>query len=355
MSIFNSIRNAADNARQNAQAAINRVENAIERLPQNQNNPPEPEVPPPPDRPNIPGVPTPKESFLLEDVNGILGNLRSFNSNIAPIISRESQVKTITDTELERLNAKKIEVDDAYNTNKRLVDLNDSYRKKQSKYNYMMFIVISFFVIMLILIQIQKAVPIISGLLTMITVILAIVVITYVLFILADIYRRDPNDFDKINYNPPPGVDNLVIDPTTGKAVSTSAGLINPVTGKPYDTSTSASRAKNVVISSGQDACFAGQSYDYYSGKCIPNCSGSVTGNIRNMGNTELYDADKKLDYTKINALSGNAYCVASCPSGTKVCGNFCIPSDYSCGKKEGFENYSPFEFSGYASLYNKI
>jgi hypothetical protein len=346
MGIFDSIRNAADNARQNAQSAINRVENAIERLPQNQNNPPAPDVSPP--------VPPPKEGFLLEDVNGILGNLRSFNSNIAPIISRQSQVKTITDTELERLNAKKIEVDDAYNTNKRLVDLNDSYRKKQSKYNYMMFIVISFFVIMLILIQIQKAVPVISGLLTFITVILAIVVIAYVLFILADIYRRDPNDFDKINYNPPPGVNDLVIDPKTGKAVSTTTGLINPVTGKPYDTSTDASREKNIAISSGQDACFANQSYDYYSGKCIPNCSGSVTGNIRNMGNTDLYNAGK-LDYTKINALSGNAYCVDTCPTGTKVCGNFCIPSDYSCGKKEGFENYSPFEFSGYASIHNKI
>jgi hypothetical protein len=292
-------------------------------------------------------------SSLLTNVNNILGNLRSLNSNIAPIISRESQVKTVTDNELVRLNAKKTEVDDAYNTNKRLVDLNDSYRKRQSKYNYMMFIVISFFVIMIILMQIQKAVPVISGLLTFITLILAIVVIIYVLFILADIYRRDPNDFDKINYKPPPGVDNLVIDPKTGKAVSTTTGLINPVTGKPYDTSTSASRAKNTVVSSGQDACFAGQSYDYYSGKCIPNCSGSATGNIRNMGNTTLYGANTTTFYNNINALSGSTYCVDTCPTGTKVCGNFCIPSEYSCGTSEGFANYSPFEFSGYASLQN--
>ena len=288
---------------------------------------------------------------VLQDVQTILTNLNTLNGNIAPIISREAQVKAITDTEINRLNDKKTEVDDAYSTNKRLVDLNDSYRKKQSQYNYIMFVVISFFVIMIILMQIQKVVPVISGILTIITVILAILVIVYVLVILVDIYRRDPNDFDKINYNPPSGVDDLVIDPKTGKAVSTTTGLINPVTGKPYDTSTSASYSKNTVISSGQDACFAGQSYDYYSGKCIPNCtSGS--------GKRDMTAADvltnNKLDYGKINRLSGATACKTDTPAGTKICGNFYIPKEYSCGTTEGFANNSPFEFSGYASINNK-
>jgi hypothetical protein len=68
------------------------------------------------------------------------------------------------------------------------------------------------------------------------------------------------------------------------------------------------------------------------------------------MGDTGLY-SDGKLNYGNINQLSGNTYCVVSCPTGTKVCGNFCIPKEYLCGAKEGFENNSPFEFSGYASL----
>jgi hypothetical protein len=203
---------------------------------------------------------------------------------------------------------------------------------------------------MIILIQIQKAVPVISGLLTFITLILAIVVIIYVLFILADIYRRDTNDFDKINYNPPPGVDNVVIDPKTGKAVSTTTGLINPVTGKPYDTSTSASTSKNTVVSSGQDACFNDQKYDYYSGKCIPKC---LTKKYRNMADSTLAPSGV-LNYSLLNDVSkDDTYCVNDCPSGTKVCGNFCIPKEYSCGRTESFANYSPFEFSGYASLQN--
>ena len=292
---------------------------------------------------------------VLQDVKTILNNLNTLNANIAPIISREAQVKAITDTELDRLNDKKTEVDDAYSTNKRLVDLNDSYRKKQSQYNYMMFVVISFFVIMIILMQIQKVVPVISGILTIITVILAILVIVYVLVILVDIYRRDPNDFDKINYNPPSGVDDLVIDPKTGKAVSTTTGLINPVTGKPYDTSTSASYTKNTVMSSGQDACFKDQSYDYYSGKCIPNCQ--TPAKKRNMKDGYFYDTDNKLIYGNINSLtSGNdLYCLTpgtdATPEGTKICGNFYIPKEYSCGTTEGFEDFSPFEFSGYAPI----
>jgi len=286
---------------------------------------------------------------LLNDVNSILGNLNTLNGNIAPIISRESQVKAVTDNELTRLEQKKTQVDGAYSTNKRLVDLNDSYRKKQSQYNYMMFVVISFFVIMIILMQIQKAVPAISGLLTFITVILAILVIIYVLFILADIYRRDPNDFDKINYSPPPGVDNLVIDPKTGKAVSTTSGLINPETGKPYDTSTTASSAKNVLISSGQDACFAGQSYDYYSGKCIPNCQ-TNSDYYRDMTSSLLMDGTK-LDYRKATADTACQDPTTAAPPKTKVCGKFYIPKEYSCGTTESFANYSPFEFSEYASI----
>ena len=333
--ISNRLTNVADDTRKSSEAVSKKVEEAISRLPQNSVIPPTPV----------------KEGLLINNVNGILGNLRSLNSNIAPIISREEQVNAVATREIDRLNAKKTEVDDAYNTNKRLVDLNDSYRKRQSKYNYMMFIVISFFVIMIILMQIQKAVPVISGLLTFITLILAIVVIIYVLFILADIYRRDPNDFDKINYKPPPGVDNLVIDPKTGKAVSTTAGLINPVTGKPYDTSTSASTSKNTLVSSGQDACFNDQKYDYYSGKCIPKCN---TQKYRNMADSILAPSGV-IDYDLLNAVSKNddTYCVDECPTGTKVCGNFCIPSEYSCGATEGFANYSPFEFSGYASLQN--
>jgi len=201
------------------------------------------------------------------------------------------------------------------------------------------------------LMQIQKSFFFIFVLFIFILFILAIVVIIYVLFILADIYRRDPNDFDKINYNPPPGVDNLVIDPKTGKAVSTTTGLINPVTGKPYDTSTSASTSKNTLVSSGQDACFKDQSYDYYSGKCIPKCS-TNDNYYRDMTSSFLMD-NNKLDYTK---ATGDVACqdpVTAAPSGTKVCGKFYIPKDYSCGATEGFANYSPTEFSVYASLHN--
>jgi uncharacterized membrane protein (DUF485 family) len=265
---------------------------------------------------------------LESTITTILGNATSLNTSLQPIIGRESEVNAITARELGRLNAKKTEVDDAYTTNKRLVDLNDSYRKKQSQYNYLMFIVISFFVVMIIMMQIQKAVPAIGGLLTFITFILAVVVFAYVLYLLADIYRRDPNDFDKINYAPPPGLDKIVIDPATGKASTVSTGLINPDTGKKYDPSTGASMSRSTMVSSGQDACFPGHSYDYYSGKCLPQCS--TPAKFRNM---TLYGTGDSL-YTNIASINSNTdtNCQYACPATTKICGKFCIPKDYSCG-----------------------
>jgi uncharacterized membrane protein (DUF485 family) len=272
---------------------------------------------------------------LDKTITDILGNASTLNTSLQPIIGRESEVNAITTRELGRLNAKKTEVDDAYTTNKRLVDLNDSYRKKQSQYNYLMFIVISFFVVMIIMMQIQKAVPAIGGLLTFITFILAVVVFAYVLYLLADIYRRDPNDFDKINYAPPPGLDKIVIDPATGKASTVSTGLVNPDTGKKYDPSTGASMSRSTMVSSGQDACFPGHSYDYYSGKCLPKCD---TLSYRNMGNLQLYNDPTKissgLDYNKFtnSYFSADINCRNDCPVDTKICGNFCIPKEYSCG-----------------------
>ena len=205
--------------------------------------------------------------------------------------------------------------------------------------------------------QIQKAVPVIDGLLTFITVVLGVLVFVYVLFILADIYRRDPNDFDKINYAPPPGVDKVVIDPQTGKASTVTSGLINPATGKKYDPTTDAARRRNVVLSYGQDACFGDQKYDYYSGKCIPTCSGNK---LRNMVDNALYNngnINLGLNYNNINAITGDNYCVTSCPATTKVCGKFCIPTGYSCGA-ESFTNLgdtispnSANEFSNYSRV----
>jgi len=273
---------------------------------------------------------------LETEITNILDNATALNSNLAPIIGRESTVKTITARELARLQAKKTEVDDAYTTNKRLVDLNDSYRKKQSQYNYLMFIVISFFVVMIIMMQIQKAVPAIGGILTFITFILAVLVFVYVLYLLVDIYRRDPNDFDKINYAPPPGLDKIVIDPKTGKASTVSTGLINPDTGKKYDPSTGASMSRSTMVSSGQDACFPGHSYDYYSGKCIPDCTDSTK--ITNMMDLGLYKSnliENGLNYDIFSSVfDRTAKCVAKgqCTGNNKICGKFCIPKDYSCG-----------------------
>jgi uncharacterized membrane protein (DUF485 family) len=295
---------------------------------------------------------------LEQQIGNVLSQSSTLNQNLTPIIGRESEIKTITDRELSRLNAKKIEVDDAYNTNKRFVDLNDSYRKKQSQYNYLMFVVISFFVVMIIMMQIQKAVPAIGGLLTFIIVILGIVVFGYGLYIIYDIYRRDPNDFEKINYAPPPGVDEVVIDPATGKASTVSKGLINPETGKKYDPSTSASMSRKTGLSAGQDACFKDQNYDYYSGKCLPQCA--TNAKFRNM--TGYIDSNtKKLDYKQIDTIASthNDYCIDVCPATTKTCGKFCIPKEYTCGAaSESFTTLgnsvspnSPNEFSNYSPL----
>jgi uncharacterized membrane protein (DUF485 family) len=299
---------------------------------------------------------------LADDITTILGNATALNTSLAPIIGRESTVKTITEREKARLNAKKTEIDDAYTTNKRLVNLNDSYRKKQAQYNYLMFIVVSFFVIMVIMMQIQKAVPAIGGILSFITFILGVVVFAYVVYLLADIYRRDPNDFDKINYAPPPNVDKTVIDPATGKASTVSTGLINPETGKKYDPSTDASRSRNNAVSVGQDACFPGHSYDYYSGKCIPDCTDPAK--ITNMMDPTLYKSnliENGLNYDIFStAFDRTAKCVAKgeCTGNNKICGKFCIPKEYSCGASESFATLgdtvsanSPHEFSNYSPL----
>lgn len=277
------------------------------------------------------------------EISTILGNVSSLNSGLTTIIARESAVKNITEQELTRLNAKKTEVDDAYTTNKRFVDLNDSYRKKQSQYNYLMFVVISYFVVMLILMQIQKAVPVIGGLLTVVTVILGIPVFIYVVYILIDINRRDPTDFDKILYNPPKEAK------SSGTTATTSTSL----------------NAGSIYTTYGGNVCLSGHSYDSYSGKCIPDCK---DGKITNMADTGLYKENnitKGLDYTKFNVtvFDGINTCIdrVVCTGNNKVCGNFCVPKDYPC--KESFEGInlvkkdiitspnSPNEFSNYSRV----
>ena len=134
-----------------------------------------------------------------------ISNSLSGNNTSANILSQQDNVKTILETEMDRLNHKQQGVESAMSTQKRMLMMNDSYIKRQKVYTQIM-VVISIGLVVLIICRV------LSGyfeddensnvLLSMISILVIVFVIIYCVWTFVLMWRRDPIYFDQLKYIP---------------------------------------------------------------------------------------------------------------------------------------------------------
>ena len=249
------------------------------------------------------------------DMSGLRGNLSALSSSIGNasaqmgnILSIQSSVNAILNDEQTRLNQKKTSIDNDANSQKRMIELNDSMQKKQSAYNSIYVIVIAVLVIFVIATKLNSIglLPdfIFSAIILMTFSISGIVV--YVK--LRQIWKRDNLYFDKLDLKPPPNASSA----ENAKSISsaTESGDLTQI-------------AALSATCSGQSCCKTGTQWEARVGSCVPICT---TGNIW--------------------SISGNT-CITSAMCGNgNVCGNICNNGVNRITCTEGFsamKNVEPF------------
>jgi len=107
------------------------------------------------------------------------------------------------DYEYDRLNDKKKEVDAAISGQQRAIRLNDSYRKRFSRYTYMVIAVSLVLVLYLGIIALRKAVPSIPEWITDVILGLVLVgVFIYCILTIQEIYTRSILNYDELDLPP---------------------------------------------------------------------------------------------------------------------------------------------------------
>ena len=146
------------------------------------------------------------------------------NTSSSYVLDHQQQMNQILMQENARLQQKKIGVDDAITSQRRLIELNESYRKKSLQYINMLLVIIIVALIYLGLVLLRRNFPIIPKMVFNVSIaILFAVGILLIISIASKINKRDEMNFDKLAFVPPPDTSGNVY--TSGNVSSSSSYL----------------------------------------------------------------------------------------------------------------------------------
>jgi hypothetical protein len=196
------------------------------------------------------------ESAYIDDLNTRSGNLYNSlqNSQVSSqnLIVNQDLVNSILNTENTRLANKKQNIDNAVVAQNRLIQLNDSYRKRQAAYINIMIVIIIAIVLLIAIRFINMTFSFIpESIFYIIYVSLITLTIMYVGFLLNNIRIRDKMNYDELLLNPP-----TIINPTP-------SGI-----GKVGINVNSTSTPINNSSCVGEDCCGIGSTWNTTNKKC---------------------------------------------------------------------------------------
>lgn len=152
-----------------------------------------------------------QDNDVSKSFNTISSNLDAVYSNVqtasgisSSILTNQNDMKEIVNTELDRLQKKKTNVDSAIQGQNRMIQLNNSYREKYAYYIQTMVIIVIILIIYIIISLLKKRFEFIPEFVFDILVfILGVITIFVIYFSVVNINSRDNMDFSKLNFNPP--------------------------------------------------------------------------------------------------------------------------------------------------------
>lgn len=123
-------------------------------------------------------------------------------SKIKNIFDNQQYLDLIVNTEEKRLKTQEVVIDSALNNQKRLMLLNDSFRKRYNEY-IRIFIIISVSIVLIFgLVLLESNFPVIPSIvISILTSIILVIAIILILLVINNLYNRDRTDYDKLDTN----------------------------------------------------------------------------------------------------------------------------------------------------------
>jgi hypothetical protein len=147
---------------------------------------------------------TPKLNMISNNLTTLYNNFKNASGSSNALLTNQTDVKNIVDTELKRLEEKKTNVDTALEGQKRMVQLNESYRQKYMYYTRVVVIVVVFLILYIsISIASNYLTSIPETLFDVIYFILGLLFLFIMYFFYLDYSNRDNIDFNKLSFGPP--------------------------------------------------------------------------------------------------------------------------------------------------------
>jgi hypothetical protein len=254
---------------------------------------------------------------LTDDIANIqtgLGNLWATTSNSASAatssLNHQNDMISIIDQENQRLQAKKQQISGAVANTQRTIALNESYRKRQVQFIYIILLLILGLLIYMFLRNIQLFFPFIpSFIVEFLTILTMGAIFIYIVFLLRNISLRSNTNFDELNLPPP---------------------VIN--------TAEDVEAKRNAAMNIGDVLGSIG-----YGNSCIGESCCDTSVSQWNMGTMKCV---KKCDVPNEAAYKGACYKSGQVPTGSSLttgtdlvlCGKAWIPKGKHCFVSENFE-----------------
>jgi uncharacterized protein YaaQ len=140
-------------------------------------------------------------SIELSNINQNLNKISTAMSTNTSgnVLAQQSGVDSIVNTEMKRLNDKKQTIDSAISTQQRMMQMNDSYTKRQQQYTKMLVAIVVGFILMIFMSYVSFAFPEWTALATIIDIIIVVAVFIFCFWTYYFLITRDPIYYDQLN------------------------------------------------------------------------------------------------------------------------------------------------------------
>jgi len=266
-----------------------------------------------------------KVTKIQNNLNTLYDAYNGKYSSSQGLISNQNKLNDILTDEKDRLDAKKDEINKEIAGRKRIVDLNESYRKKQAQYVYIIIVLIFALLLYIILVNIKYFIPVIPNfVIDLLTFFLGALTSLYLYVLIKDIYSRDNMNYDQLDLPAPvQASDDDVIQKQ--RAAQASGDLLGSIANP------------NTCV--GENCCVPEiTTWEAGIGKCIRECDKEKE---------EYYNTSTNKCESSVNTAIYT------------ICGGAAIPKGQTCFIKDGFTNYTsentkpyaPSEYINYSKL----
>lgn len=185
---------------------------------------------------------------LQTSLNQTTAAIQMMDGSINNAITKQTELNDIVSTEKERLAGKKISVDNARDGQKRLILLNDTYRKRYLQYMKILIAIVIVLAIFWGLQALETYITFIpSAIFDLLMIINFVVGLIYIYLVYVDINTRDLIEYDKLSINGPSAKTKSDIT-----AQKDGSDLLKPINACANET-----------------CCSEGTTWDEVTGKCI--------------------------------------------------------------------------------------